>query len=212
LGDTKEARAVADEKPARKRRPIWPLALGGALVLMAAVLAFLLIRSLPVPKVLGSIQITSDGRMKGDFFWIKSLATDGSRVYFSELMGDHTVLAQSSVLGGETVPIPAPFSAEPQITDFSQSRSELLVGDSTGAELEWPFYVLPCRVGLLTAGVSFVPTTPLGRPMANASFTPMAPACIWPGVTEAHPTNSRLWTEYHFSLGGRPTEAGCALP
>jgi Tol biopolymer transport system component len=137
--------AGADREPPLQRRRAWLLALAGVLVLVVAILAYLLTRPLPLPKVLGSTQITSDGRMKSEFFWVKSLATDGSRVYFSEWTGAQHVLAQVSVAGGETVLIPAPFSG-PQITDISQSRSELLVAD-TKDELEWPFYVLPLPGG-----------------------------------------------------------------
>jgi Tol biopolymer transport system component len=116
-------------------------------VIGVAVLAFLLTRPLPSPKVLRSVQITNDGRRKGDlFFWVKSLATDGSRLYFSESVDNETALAQVAAVGGTTVLIPAPFSI-PQITDISQSRSELLVGDSTQSELEWPFYILPLPGG-----------------------------------------------------------------
>src|SRR5439155_27109147 len=124
----------------------WVLAVVGLAAIVAAVLAFLWTRPLPSPKVLGSVQITSDGNRKNDFFWVKSLTTDGSRVYFSELLGDQTVLTQVSVVGGDTVLIPAPFSS-PQITDISQSRSELLVGDPADSGLEWPFYVLPLPGG-----------------------------------------------------------------
>ena len=138
--------AGADREPPLQRRRVWPPALAAVLVLVVAVLAYLLTRPLPLPKVLGSTQITSDGRMKSEFFWVKSLATDGSRVYFSELAVAQTVLAQVSVVGGETVLIPAPLSG-PQIIDISQSRSELLVADITDAELEWPFYVLPLPGG-----------------------------------------------------------------
>jgi serine/threonine protein kinase len=146
LREAKEVRATRDEAPPRQGRRIWALTLGAAVVLVAAVLAFWLTRPLPSPKVLGSVQVTSDGRMKSEFFWVKSLATDGSRIYFSELVGDQTVLTQVSVVGGESVLIPTPFSY-PQITDISQSRSELLVGDATESGLEWPFYVLPLPGG-----------------------------------------------------------------
>jgi serine/threonine protein kinase/Tol biopolymer transport system component len=147
LSEANGARATSEATPVRQRQWIWPLALGGALVLMASVLAFVLTRPLPLPRVVGSTQLTSDGRMKSDFFWAKSLATDGSRVYFSEVVGTQNVLAQVSAVGGETVLIPAPFS-DPQITDISQRRSVLLVGNGPDTNLlEWPFYVLPLPGG-----------------------------------------------------------------
>jgi Tol biopolymer transport system component len=122
------------------------VALAGAALFAAAVLAVLWMRPVPAPRALGSVQITNDGRRKADFFWVKSLATDGSRVYFSEEAGNQTVLAQVSVVGGDTVLLPAQLSV-PQITDISQSRSELLVGGNADSGLEWPFYVLPLPGG-----------------------------------------------------------------
>ena len=53
------------------------LAVVGVAVIAGAVLAFLWTRLMPTPKVLGSVQITNDGREKGG-----SWATDGSRILF----------------------------------------------------------------------------------------------------------------------------------
>jgi eukaryotic-like serine/threonine-protein kinase len=56
----------------------WVLTAGCVALVVAAVLAFVLTRPLPPPKVLGSVQITNDGRQKS------SMVTDGPRIYFTE--------------------------------------------------------------------------------------------------------------------------------
>jgi Tol biopolymer transport system component/tRNA A-37 threonylcarbamoyl transferase component Bud32 len=118
---------------------------GAAALLLACTLAFWLRPPLAPPKILGSLQLTSDRMRKGDFFWSKSLATDGSRIYFSQVMGDQVLLAQVSTAGGESVPIPVPFPS-PEVVDISPMRSELLVG-SVGLGTEWPFWILPVPGG-----------------------------------------------------------------
>jgi hypothetical protein len=54
---------TAGETPALRKR-IWPLATGLAVIVAAALLAYLLTRPLPSPKVLGYTRITDDGREK----------------------------------------------------------------------------------------------------------------------------------------------------
>jgi hypothetical protein len=110
---------------------------------LAGIVALWLSPSLPPPKILGSVPITSDGRPK-----LSYLATDGSRLYFSEWDGNRFVLAQVSTVGGETVLIPTPFpNVLVSASRFSPKRPELLVGVFTGTEAEWPFWILPVPGG-----------------------------------------------------------------
>src|SRR6266852_7198674 len=96
--------AWAGDPPAQKRRSwVAPLAGTIAVAIAAAILLYLFTRPLPPPKVLRTVQITSDGRDKD------APMTDGTRLYFSEAVAGHSVLAQVSVTGGETVLIPTPF-------------------------------------------------------------------------------------------------------
>src|SRR5216684_523986 len=82
---TASVAAVREPSP-QKRRRVAPLA--GTIAIAAAILLlYLFTRPLPPPKVLRTVQITSDGRTKG------SLMTDGTRLYFSEAVGGHSVLA-----------------------------------------------------------------------------------------------------------------------
>jgi Tol biopolymer transport system component len=96
-----------------KRR--WAVVAACGLVAMAA-LAFLLRPSLPAPRVVSSLQVTSDGQEK------TGLATDGARLYFSEAGR----IYQVSTAGGEIVPIPDT-AQDIFPVDISHDRSRLLV-------------------------------------------------------------------------------------
>jgi eukaryotic-like serine/threonine-protein kinase len=96
--------------------------LGGlvAVVVVALALIYWLMPPLPLPKVLGSVQVTNDGRQKF------GMVTDGPRIYFTELSGGGTTLAQVSASGGEAAIIPTSIQFL-AILDISPARSELLV-------------------------------------------------------------------------------------
>ena len=113
-------------------------------VAAALAVGFLFLRSPgPPPVVISSLQITSDGVSK------RSLATDGTRLYFSEYLGGHSVLRQVSTSGGETAPVPISLESA-DIYDFFPGRSELLVkGVAEGSETEWPVWILPLPAGSL---------------------------------------------------------------
>src|SRR5712692_4337455 len=135
---TASVAAVREASPQKRRR--WAALLAGIVAIAAAILLYLFTRPLPPPKVLRTVQITSDGRTKG------SLMTDGTRLYFSEAVGGHSVLAQVSITGGETALIPTPFqNAFP--LDISPTGSELLVGSKVGTETVHPLWVLPALGG-----------------------------------------------------------------
>jgi eukaryotic-like serine/threonine-protein kinase len=134
---------------------IAPWVAAGVVAAAAVIGGLLWLRSPePAPVVVSSMQITNDGASK------RSLATDGTRVYFSEYLSGHSVLRQVSASGGETAPLPiAPASAD--IYDFYAGRSELLVkGVAEGSETEWPVWVLPVPAGSLR---------PVGSILAHAA-------------------------------------------
>ncbi len=117
----------------------------GGVVAAAAIIAVLWFLRSPEspPVVISSVQITNDGASK------RSLATDGTRLYFSEYLSGHSVLRQVSTAGGETAPV-ATSLASADIYDFFPGRSELLVkGVAEGSETEWPVWVLPVPAGSL---------------------------------------------------------------
>ena len=121
-------------------RPRWRatamVLISTVVVLASSALVYWLTRPLPSPRVLGSVQITTDGRSKF------SIVTDGSRLYVSELAADHNVIAEAAVTGGETVLIPTPFQ-NASLLDISPGSSELLVESLVGAEPDAPLWAFP---------------------------------------------------------------------
>jgi serine/threonine protein kinase/Tol biopolymer transport system component len=124
-----------------------------AVAALAAIILYMRWPEAP-PVVISSLQITNDGVSK------RSLVTDGTRLYFSEYLGGHSVLRQVSTAGGETVPVPTSL-ASADIYDFYPGRSELLVrGVAEGSETESPVWVLTIPAGSLR---------PVGDVLAHAA-------------------------------------------
>jgi Tol biopolymer transport system component len=134
--------AGADRGPApgvnrRPRWPIWTVATGVATFTLLGILGYWLNSPLPPPKVLRYAQISSDGQPKLVSFLIPvPLVTDGARVYFPQAVGGALGLAQVSVAGSETVPVPMPFQTafNTYLLGISPNRSELLVWTFGGSE------------------------------------------------------------------------------
>src|ERR1700691_604854 len=132
--------AVAHSGTAGTRKKGWvAIAIFVLLALLAA--GYFLRPSSSPPTVIGSVQITNDGFPK------RSLATDGSRLYFSEYAGGHSVLRSPSTVVGEASPTPTTLSAA-DIYDFSQRNSQLLVrGSAEGSVTESPVWTVPVPAG-----------------------------------------------------------------
>ena len=101
--------------------------------------------SLPA-RVLDFAQLTSDGQAKQG-----RLVSDGSRIYFSEILPVGQILAQVSVKGGETTTIPTAVS-NPRPADISPDGTELLIlsGHNWKEEAEVngsPLWILPVAGG-----------------------------------------------------------------
>ena len=128
----------------------WLWAISSILLAGFATFLYLWTRPLPAPRVLRTTQITDDGKSKsmslGNAFTGATLATDGSRVYFTnEVETGREHVARVSSDGGETVRVPAAFQ-QLQLQDISPDGSELLVveGDCTHPGLLW---VVPTGAG-----------------------------------------------------------------
>jgi serine/threonine protein kinase/Tol biopolymer transport system component len=154
LSEARDARVTrADETsarpggvPAPQKPRIGLLAAGGAAVLAATVLGYLITRPLPAPRVLGATQITNDRRDKFAAFGQFPLVTDGSRVYFTESTASGSTIGQVSETGGETAPLPTSFS-QSTVLDILPNRSELLVSPSDNPYLESRIEVVPLPTG-----------------------------------------------------------------
>ena len=110
------------------------------LLLVAGAFLLWLRTPLPPPRLAGAKQITSDGLPK------LSLATDGSRLYFTENPPTRLAIAQVSVGGGETAPVDVPFE-NPIVVDASAERAELLLGQSLGFTQDGPLWSMPVPAG-----------------------------------------------------------------
>ncbi len=145
-----EARAAIGpvrESPLTKRLTR-PVALGGAAIVVAAILVYFLTRPLPPPKVLGSTQITNDGRAK-----LPPILTDGSRLYFMVAVGTNPIPYQMSIAGGEPAALPTWGSASTDLASFaslaaiSPDGSELLVQSYEGTLSRGSLWVIPTVSG-----------------------------------------------------------------
>ena len=128
----------------RPTRGLWVTVLGAALLLALALVAFVLSRPLPPPKVLNFRPITNTGRAKGG-----SVVTDGSRLYFAEDVGGQYVLMQVPTEGGEAVRVPTdlPDLQDAVVLAISPKAPELLVRSSASAEDKGPLWVQPAQGG-----------------------------------------------------------------
>ncbi len=96
-------------------------------------------------RVLDFAQLTSDGQAK-----YGRLLSDGSRIYFSEILPVGRILAQVSTKGGETTAIPTNVS-DPRPADISPDGTELLIlsGEISKKEENYavPLWILPVAGG-----------------------------------------------------------------
>src|SRR5437899_6807948 len=136
------AARAATAVPAAGRPVRRTLVAGMAAIALAvlAVAAFYLRGPLPPPKIVGSTQLTSDGIAKG------GLVTDGSRLYFVEFSGDHFIVSQVSIAGGENAAIPTSL-ANPIVQDVAPDSSQLVLLESHFGQLDSPFWLQPLPAG-----------------------------------------------------------------
>jgi Tol biopolymer transport system component/predicted Ser/Thr protein kinase len=139
---TGSAAQVATEAPAARRtfRRAYVSGIAATGFAVLAVAAFYLRGPLPPPKIVGSTQLTSDGISKS------GLATDGSRLYFVEFSGDHFIVSQVSIAGGENAAIPTSL-ANPIVLDVAHDSSQILLLESHFLQLDSPFWLLPLPAG-----------------------------------------------------------------
>ncbi|MGC2529080.1 MAG: serine/threonine-protein kinase, partial [Candidatus Acidiferrum sp.] len=129
------------DRGAGPRGPWRSLALwGGALILIAAALGYVLTRPVAPPRVLKTVQLTNSNRQKS------GIVTDGSRLYFIE---DQSQLSQVSVAGGETVPVPNSLqnTGFANLFDISRDGSSLLMNTALGTSLDGPLWSVPVLGG-----------------------------------------------------------------
>jgi Tol biopolymer transport system component len=124
----------------------WVLYGAASLFSALALLAVYSTRPGPPPRILGSVEITRDGRQKVSSNSLQMIVTDGSRLYFDEAVAGGWGIAQVSAVGGETVAIPTPFP-NAALLGISPDRSELLVQGIIGNEQEAQLWAIPVLGG-----------------------------------------------------------------
>lgn len=145
---TQADKPVSVNTPSKAKRLIdtidrYKLIISAALLILVA--ASLLVFSnwitfIPKPEPLLSLanprKITTDGRAKPG-----SLVTDGSRLYFLEIVEANRVPFQMMITGGDLFEITVPF---PSITllDISPDQTELLIGSQLTQETELQLWVM----------------------------------------------------------------------
>jgi Tol biopolymer transport system component len=134
------ATTPAAEMKRFSRTALAAISAAAVVIIAAAALAYWLTRPLPPPSVLGSTQLTHDGQLKG------RMVTDGARLFFDGYVADHYVVSQTSVGGGEPVPISTPFQ-NTFVLDISPDRTNLLLGSWAASEHVFRLWTLPTLGG-----------------------------------------------------------------
>ena len=170
---------------------------GGALIVIAAALGYVLTRARRAAAMLcKTVQLTNSNQQKS------GIVTDGSRLYFIE---EQSQLSQVSVAGGETVPVPNSLqnTGFANLFDISRDGSSLLMNTALGTSLDGPLWSVPVLggsprrlgnlkatpvPGLRTASASLIAKrTRSSLPTAmeairDCSFNPEAPPAISAGL------------------------------
>ena len=177
----------------------WRFALGGAALIVAAVLAFLFRPALPPPRITGSTQVTNDGHDK------YRMVTDGSRIYFSSLSGLNSSLYQVSTAGGDTVAVQTSIS-NPNVLDISPDRSELLVASCVGELEDCPLWILPVlgrsprRLGNVVASWGAAAWSPDGREVvyaqANSLYRAKIDGTEWRKIVSVATGGTPYWPRW----------------
>jgi Tol biopolymer transport system component/DNA-binding winged helix-turn-helix (wHTH) protein len=134
---------VAPPPPAPpRRRRIYVRAAALIVVVFLVVRIYLVATQVRPARLVQVVQLTQTGQVELG----TGVATDGTRVYFTQRDGGRWSLAQVSVEGGTPLPLPLPLEqplSNPDILDISPDRSNLLVSSGSGSEVERPFWVIP---------------------------------------------------------------------
>ncbi len=122
-------------------------AIAAAAIVIVAVIAYLFRPVLPPPRISGYTQLTHDGLPKA--FAGQTAATvltDGSRIYVEENVNGRYMVAEASVAGGDTLPMPLPFP-NVSLDNISPDKSQLVVSSFSGSETLQPMWLVPVLGG-----------------------------------------------------------------
>jgi len=129
-------------------KQLWILRRASAFTILAAACVLLvglgwlqLAARAPLPTVSKYVQISNDARPKISPRGYVPLATDGARLYYSEISNNFSLIEVASG-GGESIEVPFALSSS-FLLDISPDHTQLLVQDQTAAPAEMPFWALP---------------------------------------------------------------------
>jgi serine/threonine protein kinase/Tol biopolymer transport system component len=113
---------------------------GAALIAVASIVGYVLTRPVAPPRVLRTTQLTSTNRPKS------GVVTDGSRLYFVD---GQAGLSQTSVSGGETIPVPTSLedTGFSNLFDIEPDGPVLLMNTAHGTLLDGPLWTVPVLGG-----------------------------------------------------------------
>lgn len=127
--------------------------IGTAAVVVAGFLAFLAGRHTGFHPALPPLitQVTYSGRVSPGDPQLESLpgmATDGSRLYFSEIENGRSEMAEALIDDGQTSPLAVPSEiAAPSLGDISPDGSQLLLRNHLSTGAEQPLWIVPTLGG-----------------------------------------------------------------
>jgi eukaryotic-like serine/threonine-protein kinase len=141
--------AVAAQSGALKRARVakeragwrtWALVAGAALIAVTVIVDYVLTRPAAQPRVLRTVQLTYTNRPKS------GVVTDGTRLYFVD---GQAGLSQTSVNGGETVPVPTSLedTGFSNVFDIAPAGPALLMNTARGTVLDGPLWTVPVLGG-----------------------------------------------------------------
>jgi Tol biopolymer transport system component/DNA-binding winged helix-turn-helix (wHTH) protein len=140
----------ADRKTSSLLRMPIAAALVAGIAVLCALLAFVLLRtSAATPSRIS--QLTYSGRVMSnlsDIESVSSTASDGTRIYFSQVAEGAPILSQALIASGEISALGVPSEVEsPMISSISPDGSELLVRNHLVPESEQALWILPTLGG-----------------------------------------------------------------
>src|SRR5437870_1218493 len=145
-GRTKPPQIASDPNRVSRRGIVQWIVGAAAIAITTIALALFVSTPVSAPRIVHTIQLTSDGQTKLPLiFFPPFLATDGLRVYFTEVRSYHATLVAVSVSSGETIPIRTPFN-NVVLLNISPDGSDLLVSDGYPFD-DRPFWIVPVLGG-----------------------------------------------------------------
>ena len=155
-----------------------------AILAGAIFIYFYLSGPLPPPKVLRSVQITSDGQQKLISYMIPiPLVTDGSRVYFPQAAAGVVGLAQVSVRAARRCQSRCPSKLPITPISWGSLRTGRSFSFGLSGDQKQGFTFCRCWVGHIADWATYSPMMEPGLRTGKKWFTPTAPTCIWQKVT-----------------------------